>query len=80
MAENENILFKQTEIYGQRFDLYSLDKGRTWSTSLRSIVAYERRKKSLQMELQKEFELIEAPQDPAPNKSAIPDRLIGTPR
>ena len=77
----ENTLFKQIEIYGRRFELYSSDKGRTWSSSPGSIVAYERRKKRVQVELQKGFELIDEPQDPAPNKSEIPDRLIGrTPR
>ena len=33
-------MLKQIEICGQRFELYRPDKGRTWSSSPRSIVAY----------------------------------------
>ena len=53
-------MIKQIEIHGQRFELYSPDEGRTWSSSPHSIVAYGRRKKKLRMELQKRFELIRA--------------------
>jgi hypothetical protein len=35
---------KHVEIDGHSFKLYSLDKGRIWSSSPRSIVAYGRRK------------------------------------
>jgi len=37
-------MIKQIEIYGQRVKLYSSDKGRTWSSSSQSIVAYGQRK------------------------------------
>jgi hypothetical protein len=42
-------MLKQIEICGQRFELYSPDKGRTWSSSPRSIVAYGQRKKMLRV-------------------------------
>ena len=51
----EHTMIKQIEIYGQCFELYSPDDGRTWSSSPQSIVAYERRKKTLSLELQKRF-------------------------
>jgi hypothetical protein len=56
-------MIKQIEIHGQRFELYSPDDGRTWSSSLQSIVAYERRKTILRLALQKRFELIRATED-----------------
>jgi hypothetical protein len=64
-------MMKQIEIHGQRFELYSPDKGRTWSSSPRSIVAYGRRKKMLRLELQKRFERIDEMQDFDPNFSEL---------
>ena len=60
-------VIKQIEIHGQRFELYSPDEGRTWSSSPHSIVAYGRRKKKLRSELQKRFERIDARQNREPN-------------
>ena len=71
---------KQIEIHGQRVKLYSLDEGRTWSSSPQSIVAYGQRKTMLRLELQKRFAHIDAMQDPDPNymtELEIPLRLIG---
>ena len=65
---------KQIEIHGQRVELYSPDKGRTWSSSPQSIVAYGQRKKMLRLELQKGFERIAEMQDTEPNN--ITDREI----
>ena len=59
-------MIKQIEINGQRIKLYSSDKGRTWSSNPRSIVAYGRRKKMLRLELQKRFERMDARQDRDP--------------
>jgi hypothetical protein len=61
-------MIKQIEIHGKRVKLYSSDKGRTWSSNPRSIVAYGRRKKILRLELQKRFELIRATEDLDPNQ------------
>ena len=61
---------KQIEIYGQRVALYSPDKGRTWSSSPQSIVAYGQRQTMLRLELQKRFERIDGMQDPDPNNIA----------
>ena len=36
---------KKIEIHGQRVQLYSLDEGRTWSSSPQSIIAYGQRKR-----------------------------------
>ena len=70
-------MFKQIEICGQRFVVYSLDKGRTWSSNSRSIVAYGQRKKRARLELQKRFESIDEIQDPDPNSfSDLPRSLI----
>ena len=60
-------MLKQIEICGQRFELYSPDQGRTWSSSPRSNVAYGQRKKMLRLELQKRFERIDEMQDPDPD-------------
>ncbi len=49
-------MLKQVEIKGQSFELYSADHGRTWSSSPRSLVAYERRKKTARSKLQESFE------------------------
>ena len=71
-------MLKQVEIKGQRFELYSPDKGRTWASNPRSLVAYGRRKKMLLFELQKRFERIDEIQDPDPNNpSEIANRFIG---
>jgi hypothetical protein len=73
-------MMKQIEIYGQRVELYSPDKGRTWSSSPQSIVAYDQRKTMLRLELQKRFARIDEMQDPDPNNIAeleIPMNLIG---
>jgi len=65
---------KQIEIHGQRVELYSPDKGRTWSSSPQSIVDYGQRKKMLRLELQKRFERMAEMQDTDPNN--ITDREI----
>lgn len=59
-------MMKQIEIYGQRVALYSPDKGRTWSSSPQSIVAYGQRKTMLRLEVQKRFERIDEMQDAEP--------------
>jgi hypothetical protein len=69
---------KQIDIHGQRVQLYSPDKGRTWSSSPQSIVAYRQRKTTLRLELQKQFERVDEVPDADPNKfteSEIPKRL-----
>jgi len=58
---------KQIEIHGQRVELYSPDKGRTWSSSPQSIVAYGRRQERARLELRKSFELMGEIQDFDPN-------------
>jgi hypothetical protein len=71
---------KQIEIHGQRVQLYSLDKGHTWSSSPQSIVAFGQRKTMLRLELQKRFERIDGMQDPDPSNIAefeIPMSFIG---
>jgi hypothetical protein len=60
-------MMKRIAIYGQRVALYNPDKGRTWSSSPQSIVAYGQRKTMLRLELQKRFERIDEMQDPDPN-------------
>jgi hypothetical protein len=56
---------KRIEIHGQRVELYSLDDGRTWSSSPQSIVAFGQRKTMLRLELQKKFERVpDEMQDP----------------
>ena len=61
---------KQIDIHGQRVELYSLDEGRTWSSSPQSIVAYGQRQTMLRLDLQKSFERIDGMQDPEPNNIA----------
>lgn len=61
---------KKIEIHGQRVQLYSLDEGRTWSSSPQSIIAYGQRKTTLRLELQKRFERIDGLQYPDPNNIA----------
>jgi hypothetical protein len=71
---------KQIEIKGQHIQLYSLDEGRTWSSSPQSIVAYGQRKRLLRMDLKKSFERIDGMQDPDPNSISaleIPRSFIG---
>ena len=71
---------KQIEIHGQRVQLYSLDEGRTWSSSPQSIVAFGQRKTMLRLELQKRFERIDGMPDPDPNNITefeIPLSFIG---
>jgi len=58
---------KQIYIQGQRVKLYSSDKGRTWSSSPQSIVAYGQRQQALRGELRKAFERLDYLQDPEPN-------------
>ena len=61
---------KQIKIHGQRVQLYSLDEGRTWSSSPQAIAAYGQRQTMLRLELQKRFERIDGMQDPEPNNIA----------
>jgi len=61
-------MLKQVEIKGQSFELYSADQGRTWSSSARSLVAYERRKKTARSKLQESFQHISEMQDADPDK------------
>jgi len=71
---------KQIEIHGKRVQLYSLDEGRTWSSSPQSIVAYGQRQTVLRLELQKRFARIDEMQDPDPNSITefeIPRSFIG---
>ena len=73
-------MMKKIENHRQRIELYSPDKGRTWSSNPRSIVAYGQRKKMLRLELQNGFERIDEMQDPDPNNFSeleIPKSLIG---
>jgi len=73
-------MIKQIEIYGYRVELYSPDKGRTWSSNPRAIVACGQRKKMLRFELQKGFARIDEILDPDPNNLSeleIPKNLIG---
>jgi hypothetical protein len=70
-------MLKQIEIKGQRFELYSPDKGRTWSSNPRALVAFLRRKQKARADLQKNFEHMGDLQDPDPqNFSEIPNGLI----
>lgn len=52
-------MLKQIEIRGQRFELYTPDGGRTWSSNPRSIVAYRRRQEAARADLQRRFALME---------------------
>ena len=73
-------MMKQIEVHGQRVQLYSLDEGRTWSSSPQLIVAYGQRKELLRLELQKRFERIDEMQEPDTNnigEFAIPRSRIG---
>jgi hypothetical protein len=55
-------MMKQIEIHGQRVELYSSDKGRTWSSSPQSIIAYGQRKEMLRLELKQRFARMEMPE------------------
>jgi hypothetical protein len=59
----EQAMTKEIEIHGRRVKLYSLDEGRTWSSSPQSIVAYGQRKTMLRLDLQKSFEGIDVMPD-----------------
>jgi hypothetical protein len=58
---------KQIEIQGQMVKLYSLDEGKSWSSSPQSVVAYGQRKQMLRRDLQKAFEQLVEIEDPDPN-------------
>lgn len=60
-------MIKQIDIHGQRVKLYSLDNGRTWSSSPQAILAYGQRQQVLRGELQQAFERLAYLQDPEPN-------------
>ena len=64
----------------KQIEVYSPDKGRTWSSSPRAIVDYDRRKKTARLDLKQEFETIDEIQDPDPNNFSeleMPKSLIG---
>ena len=54
---------KRIDIHGQRVELYSADEGRTWTSSLQSIVAYGQRKEMLRLELKQRFAQIDVIQE-----------------
>jgi hypothetical protein len=58
---------KQIDLHGQRVQLYSPDKGRTWSSSPQSIIAYRQRKTMLRLEKQKQFKRLDEAPAPNPN-------------
>ena len=60
-------MMKQIEVHGQRFELCSLDEGRTWSSNPQSIVAYRRRKELSRLELQNSFARIDEMRDLDPD-------------
>jgi hypothetical protein len=64
---SEKAMFKQVKVNGQRVKLYSIDNGRTWSSSPQSIVAYAQRKEFLRRDLQKAFGRPIEIQEPDPN-------------
>jgi hypothetical protein len=64
----------------KQIEVYSPDKGRTWLSSPRAIVAYDRRKKTARLDLKQGIETIDEIQDPDPNNFSeleIPKSLIG---
>jgi len=69
---------KQIQIHGRRVQLYSLDNGRTWSSSPQSVVAYRQRQRTLRLDLQKRFARIDDMQDPDPNTIAEIDLSSST--
>ncbi len=62
---------KQIEIHGQLVKLYSLDAGRTWSSSPQSIVAYGHRKTALRLEVQKSFKRIDEAEQPNSDRIGV---------
>ena len=71
MKDSAKAMTKQIDIHGQRVQLYSLDEGRTWSSSPQSIGAFKQRKTMLRLELQKSFERMEGMPDPTPEISRL---------
>ena len=59
------VMTKEIEIHGRYVKLYSLDEGRTWSSSPEAIVAYGQRKAMLRVDLKKSFERINVMPEPA---------------
>jgi hypothetical protein len=51
-------MLKQVELHGERFECFSLDGGRTWSSDARSLIAYKRRQEKARTDLRKEFEQV----------------------
>ena len=70
---------KQIEIHGQRVRLYSLDEGRTWSSSPQSIVAFGQRKTMLRLDLKKGFERIDGMPDPTTRDISPLSSSVGHP-
>ncbi|HEX2931448.1 MAG TPA: hypothetical protein VHV54_17110 [Candidatus Binatia bacterium] len=69
---------KQIEIHGRRVELYSPDKGRTWSSNPQSIVAYGQRKEMLRLELKRSFAQIDEFEELDPHSNVgfdMPSRL-----
>lgn len=60
-------MIKRVEVHGQWIKLYSIDEGRTWSSSPQLIVAYGRRKQTARLDLQKTFERLGDIQDADPS-------------
>ncbi len=52
-------MLRQIEICGQRFELRTLDDGRTWASDPRSLIAYRRRQEAARLDLQKRFAMME---------------------
>jgi hypothetical protein len=70
-------MLKQIEIKGQRFELYSPDRGRTWSSNPRSLVAYGRRKTTARAALQKSFaHVVDVPDLDPDNLGGIANSFI----
>ncbi len=51
-------MMKQVEIQGQRFELCTIDGGRTWSSNALSLVAFRRRQEAARGDLRKRFEMM----------------------
>ncbi len=52
-------MLKQIEVDGDRFELCSVDGGRTWSSDLRSLIVYKRRQERARAEAQKALEQVQ---------------------
>lgn len=52
-------MLKQIEIHNQRFELYTADGGRTWTSSPRSTVEFRRRRDRAFADVKKRFELVD---------------------